>query len=48
MTAFTVMKDTAADVAVDGEAARRFTDNYILPVAERFDGEGRIPTSSSA
>ncbi len=43
MTAFTVMKDTAADVAVDGEAARRFTDNYILPVAERFDGEGRIP-----
>lgn len=29
--------------AVDAETARRFTDDHILPVADRFDRDGRIP-----
>jgi alkylation response protein AidB-like acyl-CoA dehydrogenase len=37
------MTDAAADVVVDGKAARRFTDDHIVPAAERFDREGRIP-----
>ncbi|MGZ4432664.1 MAG: acyl-CoA dehydrogenase family protein [Trebonia sp.] len=37
------MKDTVADVVVDGIAARRFTDDHIMPAAERFDREGCVP-----
>jgi len=39
----TVLNDTAVDFVADGKAARRFTDEYIMPAAERFDMEGRVP-----
>lgn len=31
------------DRVVDGDSARRFTVDHILPVADRFDREGRVP-----
>ncbi len=38
-----VVTDTAAGIALDAAAARRFADDHIVPRAERFDREGRVP-----